>query len=164
MRSRGRTTLQHFDLSESLFFRWFSDYFEADGSIRRSNIGIPDQSVNRGRHGGRAWHVLIPEPEPKTAETQKHLCMGILRLPVSGIPGSFQEGNASIAFVVEHDPEEHNYCHCEIRVYRNGHRLTKDELKKAKLVKKFYRNEMFKAVKLLLHAEVSTGGKKAGGG
>jgi hypothetical protein len=158
MRADGRPPYQDFEPSEVLSFRWFSTDCEADGSIRRNNLPVPNQSVNRSKHGGRAWHVLIPEPWPDDVRTKRNLCMGIVQMSVAGVPDDYGENGASYQFVVEHDPMNHNYCHCEIRVYKNGRRLTKEELKKAKGAKKHYRDGVYKAAKTILRPEVATAG------
>jgi hypothetical protein len=83
--------------------------------------------------------------------------MGIVKVAVSGLPMLYEESGVTYVFKVEHDPEDHNYCHCEIRLYKNGHRLTKDELGKAKALKKHYRDALYKTATLFLRPEVATG-------
>ena len=58
-------------------------------------------------------------------------------------------------FVVQHDPCEHNYQHCEIRVFNQLGHVTKDV---NKAVKKYYRYKVAEAATLLLRPETATKG------
>ena len=81
--------------------------------------------------------------------------MGIVQREIATLPREFVYQGDVYTFVLEHDPLEHNYQHCEIRIYRNGNRLTKNELKKAKAAKLYYRHEMASRATLLLLPEVA---------
>jgi hypothetical protein len=155
-----------FSGGELLYFRLFSDWVEA-GRFAESQIPCPDQSVNRTQHGARPWYVLIPEPTPNVPESPEELNrrrrtihMGLVRMQAADVPRDYEERGNTYQFVLEHDPLDHNYHHCEIRIYRNGHRLSKNELRKATAAKKHYRHEMSLAAKMILSPAIATGKSK----
>lgn len=165
----GRPVDETISPNEYLYFRWFSDHVGSDGKLNQGNIHCPDQSVNRSANRGRCWYVLLPEPSDDPGRANRKLCMGVVRILASDVPSSCEHGGWEFSFRVEHDPIEHNYHHCEIRLYRNGDRLTKNEagqLKKReksalKVAKKFYRDWIYKlyrkkAIGFALKPEVGT--------
>lgn len=158
MRRQGRVIVERFTSSEWLYFRWFSDWFETEGQLRSSQVPIPDQSVNRRGCGGRCWFVLVPEPACNVERVHRQLGQGIVAIKVSDIPEEFMDGEQRYSFLVQHDPEDHNYQHCEIRVFGQRGRLDKSTI--AKAVKLYYRFEIAKAARLLLRPEVATGRSK----
>jgi len=161
-------------LDDILCFRWFNDFVEKDGSLRPANIFIPDQSMNRRRFPGfrgRCWHVLIPNPEDDSERASRNCCTGVVQLRAADVTLETSQNGVLFSFRVDHDPLEHNYGHCELRVYRNGVRLQKldaDGLKYADKVpwtaaKKWFRTEVAKVARnrefrLVLRPEVSTKG------
>jgi hypothetical protein len=168
MLCRGRPADDRFDDNEFVFFRWFNDHLE-DGEIRPANMTTPDQSMNRSRFRGRCWHVLIPDPGTDPERAKRWLCRGVVRASAAVFAVSIEQGTVLFEFRVEHDPLEHNYGHCELRVYRNGKRLPKDhadklrstEKKAWKAAEKWFRTEMGKAVRkriirIVLRPEIGT--------
>lgn len=55
---------------------------------------------------------------------------------------------------VEHDPLEHNYHHCEIRIYCDSKCLP--DKKSTKFIKKFYRVQIARISTVILAPEVGT--------
>lgn len=151
----GRDICDQFQPGEELYLRWFSDWIDERDALRPAHIAFPDQSVNRSGFGGRCWHVLLPEPAFDKAQTRRRLSQGILKLPASSVPSPITESGQLYSFAVKHDPEEHNFHHCEIRVYRNGQRA-RDNKSTTKIVKKYYRTKIAEHVKILLRPEVAT--------
>jgi hypothetical protein len=76
-----------------------------------SGIRIPNQSVNRSKHGGQPEWVLLPD----------WLNWGYGSFKVADIPPFLMSdsGQVRFNFRVEHDPKECNYYHSEIRAYRD---------------------------------------------
>ena len=158
-----RATLDDFDDDELLYFRWFSDWVTRDekGStrLRPAQIPVPNQSVNRSKHGGKCWDVLIPEPA-SDRDLPRRICQGVVCVPVSGIPEPL---DGRFEFRVEHDPDDHNYCHCEVRVFDDDVRVVRAGNKwsvskgQATAIKKYYRVAMAGA-SILLWPEVATRG------
>ena len=122
-----RSIVNDFVNDERLFFRWYVDWVEHDGKVSRANVPTPDQSVNRSKHGGKSWFVLIPDVcergDSDYSEKMRRLCQGAYTFLVREIPEPTTENGHSYAFRVEHDPEENNYQHCEIRIFRDGYRV-----------------------------------------
>lgn len=144
------------------YFRWYSDWMDNDLAVRSDNLQPPNQSVNCGSWGGRPWYVLIPDPmQPKTAADEtarqrRRLCMGIVAALT--VPDDYVEGSVTYHFALEHDPLEYNYHHCEIRVYRDGQRLSDADLSKGpgKKAKKHYRIRLAEHCRIILLPEVGT--------
>lgn len=170
MYRRGRPVDDEFNDNEFVFFRWFNNHLE-DGEIRPVNMTTPDQSMNRSRFGGRCWHVLIPDAGTDPERAKHLVCMGVVRAPAPVFAVSIEQDGVLFEFHVEHDPLDHNYGHCELRVCRNGSRLPRaqaDKLKSAekkawKAAEKWFRTEMRKAVRkreirIVLRPEVGTRG------
>ncbi len=127
-------------------------------ALRTAMIKAPDQSVNRANYGGKSWFTLMPEPEDDMATYRgKKLCMGVMAFPVSDIPKTVQSivkaNHHTYTFIVEHAPEQHNYYHCEVRIFVGGQRLTDADAKKLRneektpftMAKKAYRDRLRKA-------------------
>lgn len=160
----GRPEVQVFEDHEWLYFRWFSDWCGSEhqnpARISQNHIPIPDQSVNRSGLDGRGWFVLMCEPNEEKQRANRKLCQGILAFKYANLPSPLTFQQSEYTFKCEHDPLEHNYQHCEIRVYRDGARLTGSDWKaverKLKVVKKYYRQIMADVVERALEAEVGT--------
>jgi hypothetical protein len=81
------------------------------------DIRLPEDSVNRGKYS-EAADVLYPN----------YFHLGVAVFPVSAVPGprpfKDQQGDTRVyALTVEHDPEDDNYAHSEVRSYREGVRV-----------------------------------------
>ncbi len=83
------------------------------------NFRVPDTSVNRTEPDGEPEDVLLVE-YPKFKD------WGIVSFAVSDIPSRLcRDAGKPINFHVEHDPEDCNYYHSEIRAFHDdGRRLT----------------------------------------
>jgi hypothetical protein len=57
-------------------------------------------------------------------------------------------GNIQYHFQVEHEPEDFNYCHSEIRVYKNGIRFN-NRIKGNVEMKTEYRMELFEKIRVI---------------
>jgi hypothetical protein len=142
----GRPVDDEFQQSELLFFRCKHDEVLATDQIKPSAVHFPDQSVNREKYS-RHRDVLLPDGSPKS---EAWILWGVARVYVRDIPTEMKSsGSISYQFTVEHDPQEENYAHSELRVYKNGQR-EKDKKKINEQIKKAYRT------KLALSARVIT--------
>jgi len=119
MYRNGRPIDSEFHQSERLFFRCKLDaVFEAD-QLKPASVRFPDQSVNREKYG-RCRDVLLPDESPKS---KNWILWGVARIHVRDIPTEAKSsGGVAYQFAVEHDPQEDNYAHSELRVYKNGQR------------------------------------------
>jgi hypothetical protein len=150
MLQNGRPADPLFDPNEALFFRWSKTDLTDDNQIRPENMRIfrvPDQSVNRSKHNGRDWHVLLPNPEYPNSPAW--LCMGVFRISVSDVPAPVTRSGAVHELRVEHAPDKLNFEHCELRVYKNGVR-EQSRKKVPDAVKKEFRTAVFQAAELVI--------------
>jgi hypothetical protein len=118
MYRKGRPVDAEFLPSELLYYR-----ISVTGPIGSRpdgvDIRLPEDSVNRGKYS-EPGDVLFPE----------YFHLGVAEFPVSKIPAprSFtdQQGNTrDYELKVEHDPEEENYAHSEVRAFRESLRVTR---------------------------------------
>lgn len=122
---RGRPIDPDSGPDELLYARWGKRHVR-EGRLDASVVRFPDQSVNRQKHS-KPLDVLLPEPSDKS--TKKRIYWGVFKFPVHAVlPSIEQDGEVICTFRVEHDPTEHNYAHSEIRVYREGQRITKKKV------------------------------------
>lgn len=122
----GRPVDMNFDDNENLYNR-FKKEFLAEGRFLPAGIKFPDWSVNREKYS-EPEDVLIPD----------YLEWGIAQFKVSDVPAKLaSSGDIKYDFKVEHDPEEDNYSHSEVRSYKNGIHTRKIEVNKN--VKKIFR-------------------------
>lgn len=108
MYRRGRPVIPVFEPEELLYRRCTLD--EVDGEhLAPTAISFKGWSVNRGS---------LSEPEDVIVGFPG---WGIARFKVVDVPrGLNTEGTTYYEIRVEHEPEENNYAHTEIRTYRNG--------------------------------------------
>ena len=142
MFSRGRDPDVIFSTDETLYFRCKRDWLDNNGQkIKPANIPFPNQSVNRQKYS-KPKDVLIPNDEDKT---KQWIFWGVARVFVREIPegketqGSTSSKKISYKFGVAHDPEDDNYGHSEIRVYKDGVEARKVN---SQGVKKAYRTDL----------------------
>ena len=129
MYRRGRRVDPYFEPSEKLYRRCQVGHVVA-GRILPQAFRSPDFSVNRGKYS-EPEDVLIPSYER----------WGIVGFQVKDVPSRvFSGGGAQFEFRVDHDPEENNYSHSEVRTYKNGRFDPK--LKVARTVKKEFRQRL----------------------
>lgn len=151
MKSKGRPTIP-VGPDEFLYFRWFRDHVEGNNLPRPDQISVPDQSANRSGLGGRCWYVLIPEMGSSVEAATKRLCMGVLQIRDHDLEYQVVVKDSAFHFKASHDPVDCNYFHCELRVFRNGARLSRDDAEQLrreeksdfKEGKKWFRTEMAK--------------------
>lgn len=120
----GRPIVNEFQPTEGLYYRFSPYHVECDKS---KNIFpplipliFPGASVNRGQFS-RPVDVLIPDPgSPKEFHNDCQVgtfqCGSVptdIEFKLEGLP-------AVITLRVEHDPQEHNYSHTEVRAYFDG--------------------------------------------
>lgn len=150
MLQNGRPADPLFEPDETLFIRWSKSELTDDNEIRPENmraLRLPNQSVNRSKHDGRSWHVLLPNPE--FAKSDAWLCMGVFRVKVADIPASIPRSGVTHEFKVEHDPITLNFQHSELRVYKDGTR-EQNRKKIHETVKKEFRTAFFQAAELVI--------------
>jgi hypothetical protein len=98
-------------------------------------LKFPDQSLIASSKGGRFWHVLVPDPGVDEVATRRQIQQGVLCIKCGTLNRSRSAhdtgGGASFETRVEHEPEEHNYRHCELHLFENGRRVTAAEYKAA---------------------------------
>jgi hypothetical protein len=129
MYRRDRSVVDVSD-KEVLYIRWFNDHFDEKGRLLPAHLFVPDKSMNRRKFGGRFWHVLIPDPNVDNEKACRTLGMGILCFQASRVTLEDKQGKSQFNFRVEHDPLDHNYWHCELRLHRDGTLLTNSDAKK----------------------------------
>lgn len=128
MRGNGKPVNNSFSPGEKLYHR-----------INRAMLGevrpglpvgfivqfrIPDMSANRTEPDGEPGDVLL-------VEFPKYKDCGIISFAVSDIPCRHcRDVGKPIHFRVEHDPEDYNYYHSEIRAFHDDGKRLKD-VKKA---------------------------------
>lgn len=164
MFQRGRAAQDDIEDAESFYYRVFSNHMR-DNQLTRGQLPYPNLSVNRTKHGGKWWHVLLPDPPPAGQEDDslrdrrlKNLCMGVVQFNIPEITCEFD--GVSFRFVVEHDPCPHNYCHCEFRIYSGATPMQKADLKgvAGKKAVKHYKDDMMRNLKYILASEAQTRG------
>jgi len=148
----GRPVVNRFSPGETLWFRFYRDDFDADGTLKPHRMSPPDQSMNRQSLHGRSWFVLLAAPRSSRAKRITQLYMGIVAVSVASLPRAPTHLGGNYEFRVEHAPLDHNYQHCEVRLYQDGNRL----LKANKAIKKYYREVLVDRVSICLEAEVSS--------
>jgi hypothetical protein len=117
LRACGRACDPNFDPQENLFLRFQN---QAGGRIEPTDVRCPDQSVNRGKYSKPEWVLLPSFPE-----------WGIGCIKVADVPTRLLKGDGTpVHFQVEHDPQEDNYAHSEIRAYADF--TLQDRLRKIK--------------------------------
>jgi hypothetical protein len=84
------------------------------------NVRVPDMSVNRSKPDGEAGDVLLVQ-HPRFRD------WGIISFAVSDIPSRHcRDVGKPIQFRVEHDPEDYNYYHSEVRAFHEDGKRLKD--------------------------------------
>ena len=114
-----------------LFFRFFCNNAAPNGLPTKAGIPCPDQSVNSLVGDGEPWFLLLPEPGQTRKQNHRGRCSGIVELDRTAFPIQILNfGTTVYTADVEHDPQDHNYQHCEIRIYANGSRVSLDAAKR----------------------------------
>lgn len=127
-----------FGRAEQLFFRCKLDWIDDTQRIKPAKVHFPDQSVNREKYS-RPTDVLLPDSSPRSKEW---IVWGVAVIRVCDIPpASETSAGVSYAFTAEHDPDDDNYGHTELRVYKNGQRES-NKKKINETIKKEYRTNL----------------------
>jgi hypothetical protein len=122
------------------------DWIENENQIKPANIHFPDQSVNRERFS-RPKDVLLPDGSERS---KSWILCGVASFRVADLPGDMQSpGGVSFRFTVEHDPNEDNYSHSELRVYKNGQR-ERDKRRINDTIKKAYRTKLALSTRVIV--------------
>jgi len=116
---KGRPIDPEFQPDEEFYFRVRPDQIDGD-RVTPLSIQVPAQSVNRQKYCPNPEWVLLP----------KYLDCGIAVFLRRDVPPSMTSaGNVTYSFIVEHDPQEENYSHSEVRCYRDQETVFKPNLK-----------------------------------
>lgn len=115
-------------------------------------VHCPDQSLNRVKHGGRSWMVLMPvESEDESRSRDRLFKWGILSVYVSDLERTIAGRVGTVQFRVEHAPIDSNYHHCELHAFVGSERITKEESEAVRPpsvwrdVRKAFRTELLQA-------------------
>ena len=105
---------------EQLYLRCASNHLQrSNGRLRLlpTYIRASGLSLNRGKYSF-CFDVLLPCVQQ---ETLQWLYWGVACLQVSEVPSQlqFSDTPTPTAFRVEHDPDDDNYSHSEIRAYKS---------------------------------------------
>jgi hypothetical protein len=148
MHKGGRPADHEFSHDEVLYMRCEKAHVEKGRLKTIAGIKFPDQSLNRSRYS-KPFDVLLPDPAFE--RSTKWLFLGILRFAVAAVPRSIErDGNTICEFRIEHDPQERNYSHTELRVYKNGSRISPAQKNKvSKQDRKNYRLEIMKSAEVI---------------
>jgi hypothetical protein len=103
-------------LDEELLFRRFSFENLRDGEISPAAFELPDMSVNRGKYA-KPDHLLVSEQNKE---------FGVASFRVEDVPVNDAVWHSTVKYLLQvfHEPHRKNYAHCEIRVFRDGTRIT----------------------------------------
>lgn len=102
MLQNNRQADQDFNPEEDLYWR-FKEF-------NPLAFKLVNQSTNRSKHGCQPEWILIP-----CYKTYGYGVFKVRDIP----PLKITSGNVRYDFQVEHDPMEFNYCHSEIRAYKD---------------------------------------------
>jgi hypothetical protein len=139
MLRRGRPPdTEGFRDEEELFRAFDADAWEDDG-IAIDAIGLPDLSVNWGKHGPAEWLLLLD-------------CFagcGVGAFRVADVPKEIEHlGVAVYRFDLAHDPTENNYPHSVIRAFEPDGRHIEDRRELNPQVHLRWRNRLRQRIKL----------------
>lgn len=119
MYCQGRPPDPNFTPAECLFIRFQN---MDGGKVHISDLRYPDQSANREKYSQPEW-ILFP------LSNFGDWGYGFIR--VREVPSEIRLATGACnRCQVEHDPEEENYSHSEIRGYKNSTRVNNNTRKK----------------------------------
>lgn len=149
MYRRGRAADHQFTHDENLYMRCETAHVERGRLKSVAGIRFPDQSVNRSRYS-KPWDLLVPDRAFE--RSQNWLFLGVIKFAVGAVPETIErDGKVVCEFRVEHDPQENNYAHTELRVYRDGTRIgLADKNKISKQDRTNYRLEIMKSAVIVI--------------
>lgn len=145
---QGREIDPVFEPTEPLFSRCAKkDIIEGDENsadvLSSIAVRFPDFSVNRGKYS-EPEDVLIPsvgEPLDKYAQ------MGIVKFTVGTATWEHKPDQVKYEMRVEHNPDEHNYSHSEVKTYKNG--VYDSGVKINNTIKKEYRARLARGAEIV---------------
>jgi hypothetical protein len=124
---------QDFSPEENLFWR-FKEFVPQE-------LRLVNQSVNRSKHGCQPEWILLP----------CYSAYGYGVFKVRDIPPfKITDGSVRYDFRVEHVPEDFNYCHSEIHVYKDGERFN-GRIKANAVMKEEYRMAIYDSIEVIKH-------------
>ena len=141
-----------FTPAEQLFLRCPSNHLQCSNGGRRllpTFIRASGLSLNRGKYSFY-FDVLLPGVQQ---ETLQWLYWAVACLQVSEIPSQLQFSDTPTAFRVEHDPDDDNYSHSEIRAYKSEKLLAHNRV--TAKVKKELRQIISDRARILLLPNIS---------
>lgn len=142
----GRAIDPAFLPSERLYFRFKAGWLDDDGRIKPSYIHFPDQSVNREKYS-KPRDVLLPDGSERSRDW---ILWGVVTVRAGDVPPSMTtDGNVCYQFNVEHAPDDSNYAHSELRVYKENKRETESS-KVNKRIKKKYRTILAQKTRVII--------------
>lgn len=150
--SAGRPPIVPVPRNSKLYFRFFCNNANPSGLPTKAGIPCPDQSVNCNEADGRAWFLLLPEPQQSLRQHHRARCSGIVELRRNAFPMSFNAGGVDYVADIEHAPAPHNYQHCEVRVYANGLRV---DLERAKLLERKQYEQLVSVYRQLISKQIT---------
>jgi hypothetical protein len=118
MKTESRTPDPVFADVERLFRRFRPEDFDG-GEVAAEAFELPDMSINREKYGPPDWLLL----------DEDFVGWGVAGFKVKDIPrGEEMLHLGVIVYVlqVEHVPLRLNYPHSEVRIYRGGNRICRD--------------------------------------
>jgi hypothetical protein len=147
---RGREIDPEFEPSEPLYSRCTKDQLEDwDGNFTdvfsSLSVRFPDFSVNRGKYS-EPEDVLIPSVgQPPDIYAQ----MGIVKFTVGTARWEHQPKASPIKYEmrVEHNPDDHNYSHSEVKTYKDGKYDNGADI--SKTIKKAYRARLARGAEIV---------------
>lgn len=146
MYAKGRPLDPEFLGTEQLYSRCKLDWIDENGHLKPTYVRIPDQSVNREKYS-QCKDVLLPDGSP---QSRAWLLWGVASVRVEDLPPQSQSaGGVTFQVTVEHDPLDDNYGHCELRVYKDGHREC-DSKKVNSKVKKEYQVKLARRTRVIV--------------
>ncbi|MCF6285937.1 MAG: hypothetical protein L3K26_12180 [Candidatus Hydrogenedentes bacterium] len=113
MLTNDRGTDPTFAPSEKLYRRFPPEHYKGGMKIPIYAVELPDVSVNRSKHGGKAEYVLY---DVVKGTYREHF--GIVEFSVGDIPNPIPlENQTRVETKVSHEPELLNYFHSEIQAH-----------------------------------------------
>ena len=101
------------------------------GAVAPEAFELPDMSVNREKYGLPSWLLLDEDARG----------WRVAGFRVRDIPPDREQYHLGVVVYVlrpEHVPHKYNYPHSEVRVYRQGHRICKENSNTALLEPAFH--------------------------
>lgn len=141
LRRDGRPLDPVFLPDEGLYLRVRADQVDGE-DVSVGSIRLPAQSVNRQKYCANPQWVLLP----------KYCEWGVALLVRGDVPEAMSSpspGGIRYRFTIEHVPEDENYSHSEIRVYRGDEVVFNQKLEINATVKKNFRMQLAEKMRII---------------